>query len=725
MHLKKCQGKVAPTARKTSTPKPKPVAKVPLPEPAATATATKTPAKSVASKSKGANAGDSDDAKNAGLCTRSKQYKPESAAPTVGGLPLSTRKDPHSALSSSSSTSSSSSSSSSVKIIRTRLKNDIVAAAAVAAGANMGRRNSYNDAFDVAKRVAGSFAKELGGRMKSKGSRCVDDVEVVTAEADKKPPETVASTESVTIKRLSSTGKFNGDEKFAKGPAIRLRAEDDGKTEPPRRSSEPVNIEQLKSLSSDSGSRSAESDDEVEVLLDVAAPAKRPPEKRAKGPAVVGSAGKSGEASKSSNADPVIIERIASRKNSELKSAKRSTGDEKTAPAKKEEAAGCAKAAAGAECKAAEPDRKSSIAETKSKIANHNLSVKSLTAAVEARAKKSAATSTEQKPKVKNNCAAKPSKAAKGAGDSKNAKCNDLAEKLSFTMTFDDSDDEFLMPPRKPSKPQRDESDADVSSTDDQQVANKAETATDAPAPKVAEVVENVASEKRKVTKPAPIGGPQTPKRYGDGFDLVIPKCELLEDETFPLVMCADNEEREKLATDSAPAKQEVTSSKSNESKSSGESVSKDSDSSDSSSSGKKNLSFKKPAPQPPKSIFSAASSCAKAKPAKEEKPPQSPVITSQKVFSVDSKKIIFKKNSCLTPTVSGGDTRDDGKKSEAFSPDNENSVYAFEPDLPTTSPPFRRLKPVTPPKAICSNSIAVQVCGASWLLRVNNMEML
>ncbi len=116
----------------------------------------------------------------------------------------------------------------------------------------------------------------------------------------------------------------------------------------------------------------------------------------------------------------------------------------------------------------------------------------------------------------------------------------------------------------------------------------------------------------------------------------------------------------------------------------------------------KKDADFKVP-PVHPKTFFS------NLKGTKEEKPLiQTVVSSSSKVFNLESKKIIFKKNTTPTPAEEKEDASP--RKSEAFSPDNENSVYAFEPDLPTTSPPFRRLKPATPSKSVISNSIAVQV---------------
>lgn len=93
---------------------------------------------------------------------------------------------------------------------------------------------------------------------------------------------------------------------------------------------------------------------------------------------------------------------------------------------------------------------------------------------------------------------------------------------------------------------------------------------------------------------------------------------------------------------------------------------------------------------------------------------PMLQAIASNKMFCLESKKLIFKKNKA---TVVPEPKEESPRKAEAFSADNENSVYAFEPDLPTTSPPFRRLKPVTPPKSIISgNSIAVQVGNVTSL---------
>lgn len=100
-----------------------------------------------------------------------------------------------------------------------------------------------------------------------------------------------------------------------------------------------------------------------------------------------------------------------------------------------------------------------------------------------------------------------------------------------------------------------------------------------------------------------------------------------------------------------------------------------------------------------------------RAKTAKNESKPmiQTVISSSSRVFNLESKKI--------SPITLEQKEEVSPKKSEAFSADNENSVYAFEPDLPTTSPPFRRLKPVTPPKSIASNSIAVQVSSCCFSL--------
>lgn len=54
------------------------------------------------------------------------------------------------------------------------------------------------------------------------------------------------------------------------------------------------------------------------------------------------------------------------------------------------------------------------------------------------------------------------------------------------------------------------------------------------------------------------------------------------------------------------------------------------------------------------------------------------------------------------------------GNSSDAFSPDNETSVYAFQPDLPVASTPFRRNKPQSPAKSRTvspNTSISVSIC--------------
>lgn len=842
MHLKKNNASKSTPSRKTSTPKPKPVAKVPVPEAASAPPATKALNKSVAAKEKAANVSDTDDAKNASFCTRSKQYKHDTPSHLAGGSTSTARKEQQTA-----------SSSSSVKIIRTRLKNDIVAAAA-AAGANMGRRNSYNDAFDVAKHVTG-FPKERGaskGRLAKNGGSG-EDVEtagstVSTAETSKKALETVASSESVTIKRLLSIGKYSGDEKSKKVPTNRAKTEDGSRMKKyldlkiPRRSSEPVNMEQLKSCSITDDAELVESftsessdSDEAEPLCrlqkSVRGPDKSVAEKTMpkvthskvanvghtsnsshnRSGAALSNSNSNGSAtsgtSKSSNGsananDPVIIERIPSRKNIELKSVKRSKSrtSEEAVPTsnKKIEDIVCAKNVV--ENKPANADQKSTIAETKSKIANHNLSVKSLkpVAAVDAHAKKLsvpsfAANHQKSVAKVKNNCAIKSAhvvkndsvvdiKAAKSKSPVNDVKIEPKKPSFHDLMTFDDSDDEFLIPPKLPKpvldKPAErvDNDHTTVSSTEDHrlQVSKKVSPAltnnekcvSSESAAKTAAVTtakemisckaiilkeENASNEKHRkppsvfdvlnekpakpsiskvpksVTNNAEFNKLPPPKRIDVGgiIDLVTPKCEILDDscenQTFALDMYDDStEECDKLSTTTSKQELVVTTSGNKTGSCSTNEINSINKSSETNNSilgsrisKKCAADFKKPPPQPPKTFFSTASSCVKPKTVKEEKPPQSAVTTSPKVFSVDSKKLIFKKNSSyLTPTMSTGDIKDEngGKKSEAFSPDNENSVYAFEPDLPTTSPPFRRLKPVTPPKSICSNSIAVQV---------------
>lgn len=56
-------------------------------------------------------------------------------------------------------------------------------------------------------------------------------------------------------------------------------------------------------------------------------------------------------------------------------------------------------------------------------------------------------------------------------------------------------------------------------------------------------------------------------------------------------------------------------------------------------------------------------------------------------------KKIFHQRRLSTTQSCSGN-------SSDAFSPDNETSVYAFQPDLPVASTPFRRNKPQSPAKS-------------------------
>lgn len=69
-------------------------------------------------------------------------------------------------------------------------------------------------------------------------------------------------------------------------------------------------------------------------------------------------------------------------------------------------------------------------------------------------------------------------------------------------------------------------------------------------------------------------------------------------------------------------------------------------------------------------------------------------------------KKIFHQRRLSTTQSCSGN-------SSDAFSPDNETSVYAFQPDLPVASTPFRRNKPQSPAKSRTvspNTSIAVSV---------------
>lgn len=69
-------------------------------------------------------------------------------------------------------------------------------------------------------------------------------------------------------------------------------------------------------------------------------------------------------------------------------------------------------------------------------------------------------------------------------------------------------------------------------------------------------------------------------------------------------------------------------------------------------------------------------------------------------------KKIFHQRRLSTTQSCSGN-------SSDAFSPDNETSVYAFQPDLPIASTPFRRNKPQSPAKSRTvspNTSIAVSI---------------
>lgn len=69
-------------------------------------------------------------------------------------------------------------------------------------------------------------------------------------------------------------------------------------------------------------------------------------------------------------------------------------------------------------------------------------------------------------------------------------------------------------------------------------------------------------------------------------------------------------------------------------------------------------------------------------------------------------KKIFHQRRLSTTQSCSGN-------SSDAFSPDNETSVYAFQPDLPIPSTPFRRNKPQSPAKSRTvspNTSIAVSI---------------
>lgn len=90
-----------------------------------------------------------------------------------------------------------------------------------------------------------------------------------------------------------------------------------------------------------------------------------------------------------------------------------------------------------------------------------------------------------------------------------------------------------------------------------------------------------------------------------------------------------------------------------------------------------------------------------------ESKSDQTVASSDSEVFNLESKKIFKKYASSFT---SEEEKEVNPKKSDAFSADNETSIYAFEPGFPGNSPPFKREKSVTHPKSVANNSIAVQV---------------
>lgn len=92
------------------------------------------------------------------------------------------------------------------------------------------------------------------------------------------------------------------------------------------------------------------------------------------------------------------------------------------------------------------------------------------------------------------------------------------------------------------------------------------------------------------------------------------------------------------------------------------------------------------------------------------DKPPRPPKEFVADVSSSDDqspeKKIFYQRRLSTTHSCSGN-------SSDAFSPDNETSVYAFQPDLPVASTPFRRNKPQSPAKSRTvspNTSIAVSI---------------
>lgn len=97
------------------------------------------------------------------------------------------------------------------------------------------------------------------------------------------------------------------------------------------------------------------------------------------------------------------------------------------------------------------------------------------------------------------------------------------------------------------------------------------------------------------------------------------------------------------------------------------------------------------------------------------EKPRKDGDVSSSDDLSPE-KKIFHQRRLSTTQTCSGN-------SSDAFSPDNETSVYAFQPDLPVASTPFRRNKPQSPAKSRTvspNTSIAVSILMSIYTL--NNM---
>lgn len=96
-------------------------------------------------------------------------------------------------------------------------------------------------------------------------------------------------------------------------------------------------------------------------------------------------------------------------------------------------------------------------------------------------------------------------------------------------------------------------------------------------------------------------------------------------------------------------------------------------------------------------SPVAVASAVVTAAPADNKLPLQRKDVVADAVSSSDDqspeKKIFHQRRLSTTQSCSGN-------SSDAFSPDNETSVYAFEPDLPVASTPFRRNKPQSPAKS-------------------------